>query len=222
MISISQIQQYFTDCKYKYFLARIEKVKVEEKESKYLFIGKEVHRIISEYYKQRTEIKRDKKSMHLWMIKITKDLKYKEDIRHSLNGFIEFELENVYDSVICETEFKFEELHGVIDAIFIKGTEITLIDWKTSNKEDIDLSSMLQLRMYQYLYNKVNPNTPVSKIGMIFVKTRTPIMQDPYPDNDKFINDMVEDFKKSIESKDFAKTGNFCMYCDYLELCGGR
>lgn len=244
-IDASKVIELFGNCEYKYYLSYVEGIPQGES-NKWLKTGKAVHQIISDYYKDLTEqqVLNNRTVLKRFMMgKLSPIIdKYKEDelreaIKKNISGFIWFEVtrvreyENVYGTdyrdilpVLNEekivVEVKGDEFVGVVDIGFRFNRKVTIYDWKTSSSDESSIENEIQLHFYQYLHeNKLH--SPVYQLGNVFTKTRHVTLFDMFEDNDKFVLDMIRDYKAKVASGDFKKTGKFCEYCSYLDLCSG-
>lgn len=242
-LSSTKITTFFMDCEFKYYLQYVEKISVVS-DSKYLFIGSEVHRIIADFYKSANidEIKNNKEVYDRYLRSelsksTSKITSYNTEIKDNISGFMWFEKERMkeYTSIYgddfsdflpkwIEKYVSYENLIGYIDIIFKIGDNYVLYDWKTSNSIENKPDYIIQLRIYQYLSDK--NNNKIDKVGNIFTKTRKRFEYERFDDNDKFIQDMINDFKNSIQERttyfSWKKNGKWCKYCQYLDKCGGN
>src|SRR3989344_3187874 len=164
---------------------------------------------------------------------------YYTDTIKMINNWIEMFIDKIksidkpakdaFKELIPITEHKLvsEEFRvmGFVDAIH-ENNEITLIDYKTSNKSDITDEYKLQLAIYSLLY-KTSKNKLPDKVGISFLGNGKEIFLDV---NDELIK-LAEDETKKIHEKtitqekdDYKKSpGPLCKYssgqCDFYETC---
>lgn len=141
-------------------------------------------------------------------------------------------LPGAFKNLTPETEVHFVSdrynVQGFVDAIHKIDEEIHLIDYKTSNKTEINEEFKLQLAIYALLYEEkygVKPKT----VGVDFLRTR---QKNINVDEDllNFARKECELIHKNTTSKridDYPmKPGPLCKWstgqCDFYELCFGQ
>jgi hypothetical protein len=116
-------------------------------------------------------------------------------------------------------------VRGFIDAIHSEDDNIVIMDYKTSNKEDLTPEYKLQLGIYALLYKLKYDKMP-SQVGINFLKYGEKTMQV----DDIFLNQVKQEIllvHKSTESQNIddypKKTSNLCKWgsgeCDFYQNC---
>lgn len=242
-ISASKIIAFFFGCKYYFYLHYILKLPIDQ--NKWLIMGSISHDIISGFYKciDLVEVKCNiynyKKIIRDKIIPMLPlKNKYIKEIKSILNGFIWWESQRLvkynlsYKGDLCdflpimnETKVETENFVGILDIVFKYGSNVHIKDWKISNTKEKKDEYELQLRFYQFLYERIFKKK-VKSLSNIMIKTRTELKFKRFEDNNKFINAVLYDFKKGIKERgedddNWEMDGKFCAWCPYIEFCHG-
>ena len=116
---------------------------------------------------------------------------------------------------------------GVIDAIHDLDGQTTLIDYKTSKKNEINQEYLLQLAIYTLLYKELSGRIP-DKVGIHFLRHG----EKTIPSNQELLSlgekkcQEIRKLTKGEDEKDYPqKKSGLCKYktgqCDYYEICVG-
>lgn len=137
LISPSKINTYL-DCPFRYKLLYIDRVKPLYRQA--FDFGKKLHDVIREYYTLISQSKDDltQNTIPIFISNAWKKVfgKVDENDIRFLNGFMKFESERLSwhinpRPIVIEKEFVREPFHGIVDALFMRGKEKIVVDWKT-------------------------------------------------------------------------------------------
>jgi len=209
----------FLQCPFRYYLSKNYKVKLENEE---VIIGKIVHKIIEEYYKNLNvknefEIEMKIKNIMIKNIKSHTDLEYK--VSNLIRNFIKFEKErfkkNEYPELI-EKYLEYGDICGVID-YYSNGI---IIDWKTG-KYTMNENNIIQGNIYRFLLE--SNGYKVDKIIFIYLDKYKKIEIKKYPN--EYILKKIRFIKEMEKSNNYPKKKSylcnkceFKFYCDFNEI----
>jgi len=114
-----------------------------------------------------------------------------------------------------------EDFVGIIDAIYRKGDEVWIIDYKTGKYRDFKKPEYIfELNLYVFLVEK-QFGMIVNKIGMFY--TSEPDSSFVEPVNRSKVLKHMQDFrdyrKKILDCRFERKKTKLCPWCDYLYCC---
>ncbi len=203
--------------KFYYYVNRAPSLPPHPRYEEALEFGKLVHQIIARYYEiipeslTPTEVK-------MFVTKAYKDIfpesmyHLKERVEMQLLNFIKFEKERLkwhvsVKPVAVEHDYQRNGVHGVVDALFRKGDDLVVVDWKTGRgqarlTEDI----VVQMNVYLYL-------TKAKEAYVIFLEFGDYAVVTPSLD--------VEELVRAITSDNvfLPRKGRHCESCEYQMLC---
>lgn len=170
-----------------------------------------------------------------------KILEYYEDSIPMLHNFLErfcndmrkelskMDFMHAFQNIKPETEVYIisekYNIQGYIDAIFIKGNEITIIDYKTSKRDELTEQYKLQLAIYALLTYEKFKKLP-KKVYLYFLRhgTEIPItidesllkiaQKEAELIHINTISNLMEDYPKN--------SSNLCCWCDFQDNCYGQ
>jgi len=162
---------------------------------------------------------------------------YLIDSIHMLNNFIENFCLKLKEKITIERNFEaaFKSLtpaveeeiqdaelsvRGFIDAIHAE-EDITIMDYKTSNKDEITPQYRLQLLIYALLYKLKYGVTP-KKVGINFLKfgERMLDIDESMLEDARSEIIKVHELTQSDQKKDYQKNiTKLCPWCDFYEFC---
>lgn len=247
-LSPSKIIELF-NCEYKFYLIYIKEIQYTIVSTKFLDIGDYIHKIIEIYYKNLNINLISKLNFDLYKkyikiaiskirdLKLNLDPKFEDIIKSNLIGFREYELERFnyfiekYEKIddtfkpkYLELKLQDEHFRGIVDCIFEYKDEIILSDWKTSNILEKDDNYILQLRIYQYLYEKEFKKR-VNYVESVILRTNKTIRIKSLRNIGEFIyklrKKIINILKRIFEQK-FEGYGKYCHSCGLISLCGGN
>jgi putative RecB family exonuclease len=176
-------------------------------------------------------------------LKFDKDkiLEYYEDSKEMLANFLRKFCDNMRRE-LSKADFKqaFQNLkpqtevhilsekynvQGYIDAMFIKDDEITIVDYKTSKKDELTEQYQLQLAIYALLTHEKFGKLP-KKVYLYFLRHGTEIPVAIDESLLKTAQKEVEEIHKNTVSNlidDYPKVpNNMCCWCDFQDECYGQ
>lgn len=214
-ISPSKINTFF-ECPYKYYLSYVENLKPLYK-PQYVF-GSKVHEVIKKYYELIPD------SITASEVPMYVSVAWKEvfgDVTESayryMDGFVKFEshrlLWNINPKPLAiEKEFARGRLKGVVDALFRRGNEYVVVDWKTGMVRNPYEHQYLLVQGNIYMYL-----TSASICYFVFVG---------YGDwrevkyDKTFLDNIVEKFVSSVDRGLFNRNkGEWCRLCEFNVHC---
>ncbi len=182
-----------------------------------LGFGRAIHEVIAHYYRiipdsiTPTEVK-------MYVTKAYKDV-FPESLRHlrkraerQLLNFIKFERERLKwhispKPVAVEKEFIKGNVHGVVDAIFRKGEDVIVVDWKTGrSKARLTEDIVIQMNVYLYLTGASTAYVIFLEFGDYAEVTRT--------------LDVEAIVKEILRDREFLpRVGSHCRECEFQMVC---
>jgi len=217
LLSPSSIGEYL-GCPYKYYLDKILKVTpLQPMFKEALDFGHLVHEAIKHYY-EIIPIDITPKMVKLYISKAIKDVGgvITDRLEIQLRGFAKFERERLTwglnpKPVAVEQMFEKPPLHGVVDALFRKGRDYVVVDWKTGYRAVIDEGYALQGMAYKYL-------TDAKEMYFVFLQYGQ-VLKLPNYSFDWFWN-KVQSVINGIKNKRFNRLrGEQCKYCEFQIYC---
>lgn len=215
LVSPSQLNTYF-ECPYKYKLAYIDLAKPLYK-AEYEF-GRKVHEVIRLYYTSIPDVITPS-DVPIYLSKAWKTVFGEVDERgiRYMDGFMRFESERISWNVnpkpiAIEREYVKGWLHGIVDAVFSRGKDIVIVDWKTgmARNPTLDETLMVQGNVYMYLVG-------ASEIYFVFVRYGT---YHKLAFNERFLMNKLNYFLTSIKQNTFARNeGEHCERCEFNIHC---
>lgn len=214
-ISKSRIKM-FESCPHRFELRYIQGI---VKSNKYMVQGKEVHKIIENYYAEllNHEGEVTKEVMQDAIAKY-----YKEEYANYLTNFMNFnfwlkERTKNFLPIAVEKEIRIDslELVGIIDAVFKTEKSLLILDFKTGNPNYVD---SFELGLYAYLWDSFN-DSKTTDGGFLFLKTNELKKETIDQKQIEKAVKKVELVKKVIESStQYPKTKNKsnCLFCEYF------
>lgn len=215
LISPSQVNTFFA-CPFKYKLAYIDLAKPLFK-PEYDF-GRKVHLVIKSYYDAIPD-SLTPSDVPIYLSKAWKSVFGEVDDRgiRYMDGFMKFEVQRLSwhvnpRPIAVEREYRRGKLHGVVDAVFMRGSDRVIVDWKTGMTRDptMDEALMVQGNMYMLL---------VGASEMYFVFVRYGVYH-KLEFNEPFIADRLRKFVDSVREGVFERReGEHCERCEYSLHC---
>jgi len=231
-LSPSSITMYLR-CPRKYYLRYIGKR--TPKSSIHLVRGKAVHKAIADFTAESSEIRSDFPAMlvrlrdhydRVWSehgrelegLRLSKEdeKKYYDESVDMLHKWLQRHMQFQNLGVRCSgTELKlFSRTHkvmGIIDAIYQKNGKVSLVDYKTANRDDITEDIKTQMAIYALLYKENKGELP-DMISIAFLKHDK---MKHFKTNEQIIA-QAENLCKEIHKKTMSEKEE-----DYPCTCGG-
>jgi len=203
--------------KFMYYVKQFPSLPPHPKYEEALELGRIVHQIIAHYYNiipesvTPTEVK-------MFVTKAYKDvfpesmLHLKERVEMQLLNFIKFEKQRLNwhisaKPIAVEKDYRRDGVHGVVDALFRKGDDLVVVDWKTGRgKARLTEDIVVQMNVYLYL-------TGAKEAYVVFLEFGEYSVVTPSID--------VVELVKTITSDNLfiPKRGKHCESCEYQMLC---
>lgn len=186
-----------------------------------LDFGSLIHGIIAEYYRTiPPDIVPDSAIHHLK--KVMKkyspqlyDPSIRERAEKQLENFLRFERKRLQwhispKPVAIEKEYRKGVIHGYVDALFRRGDDLVVVDWKTGRGQcGITEPIAIQLNVYMYL-------TGAREAYALFLEYGRFDRLEYEIDVESVVNDIMSD---SV----FAPIrGDHCRFCEYQLICSPR
>jgi CRISPR/Cas system-associated exonuclease Cas4 (RecB family) len=206
----------FIECPYKYYLAYVEYLKPQWKPA--YEIGKNLHTIIENYYKELTD-SITPSEVSLYVSSVVKRLNLDPELYKTyLNNFVKIEQQRLSwhinpKPLAIEQEYIRPPFRGVIDAMFMKGNDKVIIDWKTGFHKPNpirDKQLMVQGNIYLYI-------TGAKEVYFAFLSYGN--IEKVMYDEDE-LKPVLRDFFTSIKTYDYPRMiGENCKNCEYNIPC---
>ena len=211
----------YLQCPNKFRLQYIERIPQEA--IKALERGTEIHSLVEEFFKHERKIEEAKNET----LKKVKDEEHKKAIDH-IERFakqISRDGKTILVPVLQETKMYDPTLNfsGVVDAVFIDGSDVLVLDWKTGQEHPLE-QYRFELSMYKYLVEVEHPAIRVTHYGIYFVdKNKLVIEEANMKETIKSI-ELIKEVRKRINEKMFEKNpGWYCKFCPYFgKQCDGK
>jgi len=182
-----------------------------------LEFGKTIHEIIAHYYEIIPEdLVPDE--VKIWVRKAMIDIihdempEMRQRIEKQLLNFIAFEKKRLtwhmsVRPVAVEKEFVKDSVHGIVDALFRRGNDLVVVDWKTGKGQaDLTDDIIVQLNVYMWL-------TGAKTAYALFLEYGT-FREVPYKID---IEELVQTIKE--DKRFLPNRGSHCKFCEYQILC---
>ena len=215
MISPSKLST-FNVCPYKFKLLYIDERKPLYKPE--FEFGKKIHSIIAEYYRLLPQ-EATPSDIPMCLGQAIKRVigNIDEGIVRYLKGFEDFEKQRLTwhinpKPLLFETEVKRGYLHGIIDAVFRRGNDKIIVDWKTGMTRDPNVDEHLKIQgnLYMYLLG-------AKEIYFIFIRYNT---WHKLNYEEEFILGKLKEFIDAYNTKNFPrKEGSECERCEVNLHC---
>jgi len=206
----------FIECPYKYYLAYEKQLTPLWKPS-YEF-GRKLHATISEYYNSLHEnITPNEVPLYLSIASKKTGLNT-EMYRRYLDNFVEFEKQRLSwhinpKPIAIEKEFTRKPFKGIIDAMFRKGDNNIIVDWKTGfvkSNPARDEQLTLQGNIYLYL-------TGAKELYFIFLAYGH---YEKVEYSEEFLRNRIVKFLEALKTRNFPKVlDERCKLCEFNAHC---
>ena len=248
VMSPSSLNSYM-NCPRSFFYSEILKIPVYDEDSSNAVYGSAIHKTLEmavnlaketcSYPSKEVFIKNFKSALAIQKLEsLEKRLELEARGQKSLENFYSYLIQIPYDRIFA-TEFYLN--HIPFDNHFIKGFvdrieknsdgTFELYDYKTGSakpKTQIadgkDYEGYLnQLRFYKYAFETVNPESKVTRTGIIFVEEpEKNYYIDLTDDDNKIIKDKIKYAYENILELNFQpveQSDSTCKYCKYKQIC---
>lgn len=209
MISPSKLNT-FIECPYKYFLIYVKNVKPIHKLS-YDF-GSKIHSIISRYY-QLIPDSIVPGEIPSYLSKAAKEYGELDSATEIyLRNFVRFEENRLSwnissKPVAIEKRYVKDSFEGTVDAVFRRGNEYVIVDWKTGFHSDV-YNEKIAIQGMIYLYI-----TGASRVYFVYLRTGE-VFEVKFDYG--FLNPYLEKFKQASYSR---VEGEHCKTCEVSLHC---
>jgi CRISPR/Cas system-associated exonuclease Cas4 (RecB family) len=206
----------FLECPYKYYLA-YEKLATPLYKPAYEF-GRKIHSVIAEYYRSLPQYLTPNEVPMYLSIAVKKVGIDAETYKRYLDNFVAFEKQRLSWNInpkplAIEKEIVKRPFKGIIDAMFKKGNETVIVDWKTgfTRQNPIrDEQLMIQGNIYLYL-------TDAKELYFIFLSYGH---YEKIEYNESFLRSRIVKFLDAIKTRSFPKVlDERCRNCEFNAHC---
>jgi RecB family exonuclease len=127
--------------------------------------------------------------------------------------------------VLIEESFEHPHSDGVritsrVDLVARGADGLEIIDWKTGNADTNSLSENRQLQTYYWLFRRVRPDEPVTRVRLASLRAAKPnsaIADDGY---DALTNEFIDAMVDRVRNEVFdPQPGKQCDRCEFRALC---
>lgn len=210
----------YLQCPYKYKLQYIDKTQVVDTAA--LAKGKEVHKLIEDFFAHKVEIA-DAKENVLSSLEGKKHKKAVDNIEKFAKDMSP-DGKTLWMPLLQEVKMYNEELNfsGIVDAVFLQENDIIVVDWKTGQIHDLE-NYRFELSMYKYLFECEN-NMKITHWGIYFVDHNKFVVEEASIQVMRDSVQVVQNVRKLIVLGRFPKkTSEACSYCQYFKAkkCNG-
>ena len=211
MISPTKLSS-FNQCPYKFKILYIDNRRPIAK-PEYDF-GRRIHGIIAEYYRLLPEDATPNEVPNFIGQAIKRTIGYlDENIVKYLSAFEKFEKQRLSwhinpKPVAFEKEFVKGRIHGIVDAIFKRGDETIVVDWKTGMARDPTVDEHLKIQGHMYMYL-----TGAKEIYFVFLHYNT-WHKLTYDEN--YIKDKLEKLIEAMNTGNYPR--NEGLHCERCEV----
>jgi len=206
----------FLECPYKYYLA-YEQLLTPLYKPVYDF-GRKIHAMIAEYYNSLPEYLTPNEVPMYLSIAVKKVGIDVDTYRRYLDNFVAFEKQRLSWNIspkplAIEKEFVKKPFKGVIDAMFKKGKDIVIVDWKTGfTRHNPIRDEQLTLQGNIYLYI-----TGAKELYFIFLSYGH---HEKLEYDENFLRNKIVKFLEAIKTKNFPKVlDERCRNCEFNAHC---
>ena len=210
----------FLQCPFKFWCQKDSEIKpLPERENIYAIFGKNLHKIIYNYYQKVKEREISVDDIHCLLEDVINEQSpvlgisdIKNYVTH-LRNFEEFEADRIkkgWQILEAEKEVVNDKLKGILDAIFKdKNGKIIIVDWKTGKWRDDFL-------MQGYVYKKL-----IKADKVLFYQTLNGfehiLREKELIKGKNIIIGILEQIKAGVNEK---RRNRFCCDCKYSLFCG--